>query len=599
MFGVVVGCPAGVLEAVVGVLVRAAARLDDAVEGDERLHHDRAHRRSSLLCSRLLPAAAQLNRVALGASEPSIGSLVPEDATSTANAPADPAPPRPGSVAEAAKLPVNASARPQRPCPDSWARGRCAGGLPMPQCSWQGPQFDLNSWRCRHPPERDRLVAGPLEQCHDGHLPGRVRAAIGRAPAWGRRGGRMSQLMVDFIITLDGYASGEGWPGCWGLEGPEYLTWLEEAPERNDTLLMGANTYRLMSGFAAEDAEGVELLNEVPKVVFSSTLEEPLSWPNTRLVRGDALEAVRAMKRDEASRCALWAASACAGHCSPPGWWIASASWSSRSSPGHRSGADLRQVPRRRPGHGRAPDLRRQAAAAGVHPEGARRSTRRREHWPVTAPPSGACGWAVIRPDRSGVADAPTITDLDPRPVGDLELPVSYGLADISQVKLSHARAASRCSTNRIWCPRPGWSRCRVGRPGGSAELVDQFLTVPTDKGANAGLKVTSLVAGMVAGADSIDDMAILRHGGMRRVFDACYAPSTLGSFLRTFRFGHVRQLDAVASRFRDRAGASRDTAAAGSSTMATRWPTWTTRSSRSTATPSRAPGSATPRCAG
>ena len=74
-------------------------------------------------------------------------------------------------------------------------------------------------------------------------------------------------------------------------------------------------------------------------------------------------------------------------------------------------------------------------------------------------------------------------------------------------------------------------------------------MTLPTDKGANAGLKVMSLVAGMVAGADSIDDMAILRHGGMRRVFDACYAPSTLGSFLRTFRFGHVRQLDAVASR--------------------------------------------------
>jgi hypothetical protein len=74
-------------------------------------------------------------------------------------------------------------------------------------------------------------------------------------------------------------------------------------------------------------------------------------------------------------------------------------------------------------------------------------------------------------------------------------------------------------------------------------------LSVPTDKGANAGLKVTSLVAGMVAGADSIEDMALLRHGGMGRVFDACYAPSTLGSFLREFRFGHVRQLDAVAAR--------------------------------------------------
>ena len=78
---------------------------------------------------------------------------------------------------------------------------------------------------------------------------------------------------------------------------------------------------------------------------------------------------------------------------------------------------------------------------------------------------------------------------------------------------------------------------------------IAQFLTVPTDKGSNASLKVTSLVAGMVAGADSIDDMAVLRHGGMQRVLDACYAPAALGSFLRSFRFGHVRQLDAVASR--------------------------------------------------
>ena len=54
----------------------------------------------------------------------------------------------------------------------------------------------------------------------------------------------------------------------------------------------------------------------------------------------------------------------------------------------------------------------------------------------------------------------------------------------------------------------------------------------------------------MVAGADSIEDMALLRHGGMGRVFDRAYAPSTLGSFLRSFTFGHVRQLDAVASRF-------------------------------------------------
>ncbi len=84
----------------------------------------------------------------------------------------------------------------------------------------------------------------------------------------------------------------------------------------------------------------------------------------------------------------------------------------------------------------------------------------------------------------------------------------------------------------------------------GLRALADEHLSVPTDKGANAGLKVASLVGGMVAGADSIDDMAVLRHGGMGRVFARAYAPSTLGSFLRAFTFGHVRQLDAIASRF-------------------------------------------------
>jgi hypothetical protein len=95
-----------------------------------------------------------------------------------------------------------------------------------------------------------------------------------------------------------------------------------------------------------------------------------------------------------------------------------------------------------------------------------------------------------------------------------------------------------------------------IARSAGLHELAEQHLTVPTDKGANAGLKVASLVAGMVAGADSIDDMALLRHGGMGKVFTNAYAPSTLGSFLRALTFGHVRQLDAVASRFLTRLAA-------------------------------------------
>lgn len=83
----------------------------------------------------------------------------------------------------------------------------------------------------------------------------------------------------------------------------------------------------------------------------------------------------------------------------------------------------------------------------------------------------------------------------------------------------------------------------------GLSELARAHLSVPTDEVANSDRKVFSLVAAMVAGADSIDDMAVLRHRAMGRVFDRPYAPSTLGSFLREFRFGHVRQLDAIAAR--------------------------------------------------
>ena len=118
----------------------------------------------------------------------------------------------------------------------------------------------------------------------------------------------MSELMIDFITSLDGYASGDGWPGWWGLEGPEYLAWLGEQPPV--TYLMGANTYRLMSGFAggspppgtaemgAEEEASVDELTRAPKVVFSASLEEPLTWANTTLVRGDAVQAVRTMKEE-------------------------------------------------------------------------------------------------------------------------------------------------------------------------------------------------------------------------------------------------------------------------------------------------------------
>jgi dihydrofolate reductase len=109
----------------------------------------------------------------------------------------------------------------------------------------------------------------------------------------------MPELMIDFITSLDGYAAADGWPGLWGLGGPEYLAWLEEAPEREHTTLLGATTYRLMAGFAvSSDDDSFTALDELSKVVFSSTLRPPLTWANTELVTEDAVEAVRRMKRE-------------------------------------------------------------------------------------------------------------------------------------------------------------------------------------------------------------------------------------------------------------------------------------------------------------
>ncbi|MBM2615868.1 dihydrofolate reductase family protein [Actinoplanes sp. LDG1-06] len=110
----------------------------------------------------------------------------------------------------------------------------------------------------------------------------------------------MATLMVDYIISLDGYGAGEGWPGFWGMEGPEYLAWLEEEGRQEVVQLMGATTYRLMEGFAGQaDDAGSQALNAARKVVFSSTITEPLSWANSELVRGDAVDVVRDMKKNE------------------------------------------------------------------------------------------------------------------------------------------------------------------------------------------------------------------------------------------------------------------------------------------------------------
>src|SRR6478672_8821128 len=90
----------------------------------------------------------------------------------------------------------------------------------------------------------------------------------------------------------------------------------------------------------------------------------------------------------------------------------------------------------------------------------------------------------------------------------------------------------------------------RLARRAGLGARVTAKLTVPGGAGSDAAAKVCSIVAGMLTGADSISDLGVLREGAVHKVLPGVKAPSTLGTFLRAFTFGHVRQLGAVAAGF-------------------------------------------------
>ena len=135
----------------------------------------------------------------------------------------------------------------------------------------------------------------------------------------------------------------------------------------------------------------------------------------------------------------------------------------------------------------------------------------------------------------------------------------------------------------------------RLAEAAGLHELLEG-LTVPSP---NASAMTSSVVGGMLAGADSIDDLDLLRHGGMGRLFGGVRAPSTLGTFLRAFTHGHVQQLDAVGGRLLAGLAAHVPGLLAGAGAGGSRSSMSTTRSVRSTAMPSRAPPTATRESAG
>ncbi|MET1007852.1 MAG: dihydrofolate reductase family protein [Propionibacteriaceae bacterium] len=111
----------------------------------------------------------------------------------------------------------------------------------------------------------------------------------------------MSTLTIDLITSLDGFAAAENAPGYWGKEGPEVLAWFEEKMAEDHIIVMGATTYRLMSQILPEGDPSTTRMAEIPKYVFSSTLEPPLTWANSELIRQDAVTALRTMKKEHSA----------------------------------------------------------------------------------------------------------------------------------------------------------------------------------------------------------------------------------------------------------------------------------------------------------
>jgi dihydrofolate reductase len=109
----------------------------------------------------------------------------------------------------------------------------------------------------------------------------------------------MASFTVDFFSSLDGNGSAEGWPGYWGKEGPELREDRVRTFAQDQVLVFGATTFREFRKFVVEfDEPYYDSLNTLPKIVFSSTLKEPLGWENSTLISEDAVTAVERLKRE-------------------------------------------------------------------------------------------------------------------------------------------------------------------------------------------------------------------------------------------------------------------------------------------------------------
>ena len=110
----------------------------------------------------------------------------------------------------------------------------------------------------------------------------------------------------DVFSSLDGYgAASANWTGYWGKQGPELLDHRLALFDQEQRMVFGAKTYRLFAEMLASSTEDSEVRDpwvtamwKMPATVVSSTLEEPLDWPNATVVSGDAVDVVARLKEE-------------------------------------------------------------------------------------------------------------------------------------------------------------------------------------------------------------------------------------------------------------------------------------------------------------
>jgi dihydrofolate reductase len=108
----------------------------------------------------------------------------------------------------------------------------------------------------------------------------------------------MRELTADLFVSLDGFASGVKQPAYFGYFGENLGDWVHEQLAHPQVIVMGRVTFAALAQFSASATDELSVrMSNTPKLVFSSTLKEPLAWKNTQLVKGAAADEMRALKQ--------------------------------------------------------------------------------------------------------------------------------------------------------------------------------------------------------------------------------------------------------------------------------------------------------------